>query len=278
MYNEGSPGQWPLAATIFKQHIGSPLRPVLEDLQFLQVLLDRWFFRTSRPLRVLILGVTPEYYHFPWPAKTELRAIDKTREMIDHVWPGPKESVSHTDWLDLQSLSGTFDIVLCDGGLHLLDFPRSQNSLAKLLADRINARGFCFMRLFTPPERKETTEQVLSDLFAGNIPDLNCLKLRLGNALQKSPEDGACLDNIWRTLHAAAPDQEDLAGRLGWSIDDLRAINTYRGSQARYHFVTLGQVIETFVDGTGGLFSVESVEWPMYFMGDQCPTVSFRRK
>ncbi len=278
MYNEGSPGQWPLAAAIFKQHIGSPLRPVSEDLQFLQVLLDRWVLRTSRPPRVLILGVTPEYYHFPWPAKTELQAIDKTREMIDHVWPGPEESVSHTDWLDLQTVPGTFDIVLCDGGLHLLDFPRSQLELAKLLADTINTAGFCFMRLFTPPEKKETTEQVLSDLFAGNIPDLNCLKLRLGNALQKTPEDGACLDDIWHILHAAAPDQEELARRLGWPIDDLRAIDMYRGSQACYHFVTLGQVTETFVDGTGGLFSVESVERPVYFMGDQCPTVSFMRK
>lgn len=45
MSKSNNPGQWPLAAAIFKQHI----------------------------------DVLPEYYRFPWLANTVLRAIDKTK-------------------------------------------------------------------------------------------------------------------------------------------------------------------------------------------------------
>lgn len=271
-------GQWPRVASLFLKHVGAPLRPVDEDLAVIRRLLNRPELQPGdRPMRGLILGVTPEYFHLPWPGGAEVRAMDRTPEMVDYVWPGPREAVVLDDWRNLAALPGHFDIVLCDGGLHLLDFPASQWSLASQLATKIRPGGCLVLRLFLPPVRQESSMEVLADLGQGMIPNVNYLKIRLGMALQDSAGTGVCLNDVWRALHAAEPDQRALANRLRWKIEDLQAIDAYKDSRARYHFVTLSQVLDTFEGQTRGAFRAESVVTPSYRLGERFPTLCFIR-
>ena len=116
--------------------------------------------------------------------------------MISHIWPGPAAHVIQADWRELPLADASLDVVVCDGGLHLLDYPQGQSQLARTLARAIAPDGLFAVRLFVPPPQPETEAEVLAALLAGRIPDLNCLKLRLG---RRSPRGSAGRSNTCRS-------------------------------------------------------------------------------
>ena len=257
------------------QQVGPPLRPSEEDISIVKKLLSDQPGLSSTP-RILILGVTPELYQFSIEVNADVLAIDHTQGMIDQVWPGPRDRIMCGEWNDIPLASGSRDIIFCDGGLHLLSNPQGQGELVRSIHRVLTDDGLCIFRLFVPPASQETPEDVLSDLFAGNIPNMNILKLRLGMALQLNSTEGVQLAHVWNTLHKAAPDFASLANSAGWSLDYLNTINTYRDSMSRYYFVTVDEVQQTFTQQRGG-FTLESVITPAYQLGERCPTVKFRR-
>ncbi len=267
-------GQWAEVARKWGL-IGPPLRPAPEDVRFCEEAVGDWV-RTHGAPRVLLLGVTPELYHLPWPEGTDFLAVDRTQAMIEAVWPGPKTAVRCAEWLEMALPADSRDIVLCDGGLNLLAYPGEQRRLVEILAGVLAEEGLCILRLFVPPARYESSDEILRDFVDGEIPSLNILKLRLWMSLQKSAEEGVELSRLWRTIERVAHDLEWLAGKIGWPTDHMLAVNAYRDSAARYHFGTLQQVAEMFCGDPGG-FETVTVDEPQYERGQQCPTVVFRR-
>jgi len=237
--------------------------------------IQAWAAQYGTP-RALLLGVTPEIYHLPWPAGTDLLAVDHAQQMIDFVWPGAPEAALCADWLDMPLVDGSRDIALLDGGIALLAYPRDSRRLVQRLRAIISAGGLCIFRLFAPPAQQESPDVVLADLLAGRIPNVNVLKLRLGMALMGSAEEGVALATVWDTLHQAAPDLTALAARLGWPVDETLAINAYRGLETRYHFLTADQVTALFCDDPDG-FVLQNVHTPSYALGERCPTLVLRR-
>ena len=268
-------GQWPVVASNWRQ-LGSPLRPVAEDVDFFARALREWCAAHpgAKP-RALILGVTPELYRLPWPDAARVRAADRTPAMISHIWPGPAAHVIQADWRELPLADASLDVVVCDGGLHLLDYPQGQSQLARTLARVIAPDGLFAVRLFVPPPQPETEAEVLAALLAGRIPDLNCLKLRLGMSLQRTPAAGVALNAVWQSLRETAGDWPALAARLGWTLEHLQVIDAYRDSAARYHFITTAQA--TALMAAHG-FEQQWMASGAYAMAGQCPTVVFRRR
>lgn len=267
-------GHWPEIARQW-QRVGPPLRPTQEDIGLCWEAVQEWVRHRGTP-RVLLLGVTPELYLLPWPKGTDFLAVDRTQAMIDSVWPGPREAVQCADWLALTLPDSSRDIALCDGGLHLLAYPQEQGQLVRVLRRILSDQGFCILRLYVPPPQRESPDAVLRDLLEGSIPSLNILKLRLGMALMESASEGVELGTVWRAIHAVAPDLERLALRIGWPVKHMLAINTYRGSTARYHFVTIDEVSDLFCGNPGG-FEVHRLHVPSYELGERCPTIVLRR-
>jgi hypothetical protein len=225
---------------------------------------------------VLLLGVTPELYRLPWREGTDFLAVDRTMEVIEAVWPGPREAVRCEEWLEMQLPAASRDIVLCDGGLNLLSYPEEQQQLASILREVLAAEGLCILRLFVRPSERETREAILADLMGGRIPNMNVLKLRLWAALQEGPSQGVELDTVWRTVHGAAGSLEELASRLGWPLEETLFINAYRGSPTRYWLGTVDEVTKIFCQEVGG-FELASMRVPSYEYGQRCPTVVLRR-
>lgn len=267
-------GHWLEIARRWHQ-VGPPLRPSVQDVAFCTKAVRRWASVHGAP-RALILGVTPELYRLPWPTGTELSAVDRTPAMIEAVWPGPRSAVVHADWTELPLDAGSRDLVLCDGGNILLSYPHGQHRFVQALQRVVAPRGLCIFRLFVPPAQRESPAAVLCELLAGRIPNLNILKLRLGMALQESSERGVQLAHVWDALQRAAPDFSRLAARLGWPLDHLLAIDTYRGCSSRYHFLSITEVCRLFTEHPGG-FTFAAMEVPAYELGERCPTVVFRR-
>lgn len=267
-------GHWADVARQWDQ-VGPPLRPAPIDLGVYRDVIDRWA-RDHGPPRALILGVTPELYRLPWPGGTRLLAMDHTPAMIDALWPGPRQAVICADWTEMPLAARSCDVVLCDGGLHLMAYPQAQEAFAAALRRVVAPDGVCIVRLFVPPARRETPHAVLRDLRAGRIATVNLLKLRLWAALQDHAAEGVALRCVWETLHRVEPDFGRLAARLGWPPDHLAAVNTYRDSDGRYHLIGVEAVRNLFCERIGG-FSLERVHVPAYDLGDRCPIVVLRR-
>jgi SAM-dependent methyltransferase len=255
--------------------MGSPLRPVDEDIRFVEEAVHEWAGRSRAP-RALLLGVTPEIYRLTWPSGTDLIAVDRTPAMIHAVWPGPRSAVRCADWTSMDLPAASRDIVMCDGGWHLLAYPTEQQALVRVLARVVADHGRVILRLFVPPRVRERPEDVLADLADGHIPNLNVLKLRLGMSMMASVAEGVELAAIWRRLNDAHPDLDALADRLGWSRDHARAIHAYRTSHARYHFASLADVRDMVSRDPGG-FEVTAIREPSYHLGDRCLTMILAR-
>lgn len=270
----GQHGHWSAASRLWNLS-GPPLRPCAQDVAFAEEAVHDWSARARRAPRALLLGVTPELCRMAWPAGTDLLAIDRSQEMIDAVWPDGFGTVRRADWLAPGLAQASRDVVLCDGGLHLLAHPDEQQHLARTLHALLAPGGACIFRLFVPPARRELPETVLDDLLGRRVPNLNVLKLRLGMALMQNVRDGVRLADVWRTLNAVEPDWSRLATRIGWSEEHLAAIDTYRDSPGRYHFATLDEAAAVFC--SSGAFRVADVRVPSHELGERCPTVTFAR-
>lgn len=257
--------------------VGPPLRPSPQDVAFVESEVEAWVRRSGRAPRVLLLGVTPELCRMAWPAGTDLIGVDRSRDMIDAVWPGPPSAARCADWLSLETVAdaASRDVVLCDGGLHLLAHPAEQRALAQSLGRIVAPGGMAILRLFAPPARRESPEAVLADLAAGAVPNLNVLKLRLAMAMMADAATGVELDAVWHRLHEHEPDLEALAARLGWRTEHTMAINSYRGSKGRYHFVTRDEALDLFC--STGVFTLGRTDVPTYELGDRCPTIMLVR-
>lgn len=258
--------------------VGSPLRPLAEDLALVAAEAAAWSAAHGRAPRVLILGVTPELCRLGWPAGTTVRAADRSPDMIAAVWPGALDAVVCTDWRELGRFHApaSFDLVVCDGGLHLSPWPAGQARLAEVVATLLAPSGLAIFRLFSLPATRETPEAVIAALRAGAIPDMNRLKLRLGMALQASSESGVRLGDVWDRVAAAEPDLAALADRLGWAREHAEALVSYRGSDDRYHFVTTGDAVRA-LESAGRLRHART-HVPGYAGGEQCPTVVWERR
>jgi SAM-dependent methyltransferase len=265
---------WPEMAWAWDES-GAPLRPSAEDVEGYHRRAKEWWSVHGSP-RVLLLGVTPEIYKLPWPEDREFIAVDRTPAMIAHVWKGRPEEVLQASWLELPLPPASRDIALCDGGLHLLDHPVGQKKLVERLHEVLAPGGRCILRLFTPPDIKESAQTVLGDLLAGGVANLNILKLRLGMAMQTSLESGVAVKDVWQALRALAPDWESLAHGLGWPVAHLAAVDAYRGSDARYYFMTVDEVTELFC-GDGRFVSL-GWDVPHYALGERCPIIAFERR
>lgn len=221
-----------------------------------------------------MLGVTAELMGLPWGDGAALIAVDRSQGMIEALWPGAH--AVRAEWTRLPIEDGSIEIVLCDGGLHLLDFPGGQARMLAEVARVLVSGGVAAMRLFVPRRDRERVSAVLNDLLGGRISDLNVLKVRLAMAMQRDGETGVRLGDVWDRLQDAAPDLDALASGLGWTGGHVHAIDTYRGCEDRYHFIGIEELDSLLRDRRIPL-SVESVESPTYPLGERFPTITLRR-
>jgi hypothetical protein len=168
------------------------------------------------------------------------------------------------------------DVVFCDGGVTAVPFPEGTGRLVDSLDHVLVPGGICALRLYVPPSTRESATAVLEDMVAGRIATLNLLKLRLGMALQTDPHVGVELGTIWSTIHAAAPNFNELALRTGWGLDHLSAIMAYRDSAVRYYFPTAEQVLAVFAERAPA-FTLQHSRRPSYKLGECCPVIILRK-
>ncbi len=252
-------------------HIGAPLRPGMADLEGFRKVVG---LPGGTPRRVLILGVTPELWRLGWPVGSEVRAVDLSQEMIGALWPGPSGTAVEGDWRALPFPPESFDCVLCDGGLVLLDYPEGQARLAAAVAGVLRPGGRFTIRLFCKPEG-DSVEAIRADLAARLIPSVHVLKLRLGMALQATPEEGVVLNDVFERVGREFGGLEGLQAATGWPREEVLTLSSYEGTVNRYHFLSDVESVRVLESG-GHLVCDERLESD-YPLGERCPLYAFRK-
>jgi SAM-dependent methyltransferase len=231
--------------------LGPPLRPCPEDLRRLR---EAWADSLpcgipGRRIDILSLGVTPEVALFPWADEISLSAIDSSEEMIRTVWPGNgihRKAVIGT-WLQMPFADASFDLIVCDAGLVQLTGIESLAVLGRELRRLLRNDGRVAMRHFARPAQSESAEAIRSATEAGRVHNFHELKLRLLMALEsKTPGLGVRLGDVWDCFGRMFPDRTLLAERLGCDLQTVSTIDAYRGQDARYSFLPLGELAQAF--------------------------------
>jgi len=258
-----------------------PLRPSSGDLALFQQSIDGWTAGQQAgapPPQVLLLGATPELRDLDWPAGSRITVLERDSGAVSEVWKGPLESVHVKDWLTLTPQDGPFDIVLCDAGLHTLNYPKAQAELAKVLADVTLAGAIVVFRLLCPPSQHESTVRVAAELWAGNIGDMSQLMLRTAQSMQHSATAGVRISTVWLKLRSLSKNWETLAERTGWAMEDIQTADLYRFSAAKFHYPDLAQTMALFGHNGTGDFEMIRLSTGDGPLAAQCPVVTFERQ
>lgn len=258
--------------------VGPPLRPCLEDLHRLQA---AWVNSLpqglpTRPIEILLLGVTPEIAIFPWASDFNLTAVDASAMMIQAVWPGnaPGRRAVLGDWLSLPFGAAAFDLILCDCGLVVIADMDLFTPLSRELQRVLRPDGRVVLRHFSRPDNPESVADLTLAVAAGGVGNFNELKLRLLMALQGDRADlGVSLSETFDCFERLFPDREALAARLGCSLAIISTIDAYRGRNARYAFPTVAEVADAFET-----FSLLLGPAGQYELADRCPVFSLTPK
>lgn len=251
--------------------LGPPLRPVAEDMERLRA---AWRNSTpmatgGRPAEILSLGVTPEIALFDWAAEQRLTAVDGSEAMIGAVWPGDtaRRKAVLSNWMRMPFEAGSFDLILCDGGLAPVVGTERIGALGRELARLLGPGGRVAMRHFARPEKTETVEAVASAARQGQIGNFHELKLRLLMALQgRDFETGVELGETWECFSRLFTDREALAARVGCSLETVGTIDAYKDSRSRYSFPNLAEVANAF-----DLFTLREGPAGGYPFAECCP-------
>jgi predicted dehydrogenase/SAM-dependent methyltransferase len=257
---QSAPKQW--------KHFGPPLRPCAEDTEVMENQVTQWMGHSpTDDCNVLLCGVTPEIANMSWPKGTRLWAVEKSKAMIEEVWPANEISgkqAIQAEWTKLPFAPGSFDIVIGDGCFTSLEYPRLQQEFLKSLRNVMQDDGLLIMRFFVQTEEPERPEDIFKELLENKIGSFHAMKWRLAMSLQQTPNDGICVDDIWRTWTEAGISAP-------WPAHTVNTINTYKGSNHRLIFTSLAEVRDLISSSFVERACIE----PQYELGDRCPILVY---
>lgn len=255
--------------------IKPPLRPSGEDLVWAQESVDRWQRRHRRSPRTLVLGATAELASLRWLEDSEVTGLDLSGPMLQGVWMAAPTAAGRRlaiegNWLNMPFPARSFDLVFGDGSFSLVRQSEGR-TLAQAIRRVLCEDGELSLRAYVRPETAESPKAVCEHLLAGRIGNFHVFKFRLLMALERGAGEVWVAD-AWECFQAHCPPAEFTARALGWAVDEVTTIESYRGQSAVYWFPTLAE-FRTVLEPD---FIEEACLWPTYELGDRCPTLVLR--
>jgi SAM-dependent methyltransferase len=266
---EASPeSPWERHAALW-QHIGPPLRPCEADLQVFRHELKRMAAHREHA-HSLILGVTEEITALEWPTNSSLIAVDSSTAMLARRWRPPRGITSWGVlglWDRLPVMAGSIDLIVSDGSLSILPNATAVAGVLRELATALHPSGRVVVRVFVRDEQERTPGEVIDGLRRGEFGNFHVFKWRLLMSMHRSASDGVLLEEIYHVVQDAVPDRRALSRLLGWPIETIATIDSYRGVTGRYFFPSLPQL----QDLAAADFVLAACHTHPYELGDRCP-------
>lgn len=248
---------------------GPPLRPAPEDIRAMEALV-----RGMPAPRVLMLGVTPEIATMGWPAGTRLHAVDRSRPMLERVWPGDlaHRSSERGDWLELRWGEVRYDVIIGDGIFPLLAYPGECRALVAGIRRGLADGGIFVTRQFLQAPRREAPAAVFADLLGKRIGSFDAFKMRLAMAMQDDAATGVRVGDVFAAWEDAPIDRGALLAATGWPSGTLETIRPWAGKDARLAFASEEEMASLM----GEVFDALPPRVGRYELAERCPVVGYR--
>jgi SAM-dependent methyltransferase len=247
--------------------VGPPLRPVREDVAFVEEVATR-----MGASRALLLGVTPEIAMCAWPVGTHVTAVDASEAMIALVWPAPPgASAVRADWRALPVPDAGVDLIAGDGSLNVMGTLEHARELLVEARRALRRDGALMLRIFVGPDVREDPRAVVADLRAGRVATFDAFRWRLLASLA-SRDASAPLAHAWSAWRELVPDGRAVLGALGWNDELALTLEAYRDSRSSYVHPTRADLHEL----ARGLFTLEDERVPSYALGERFATFVYR--
>ena len=224
----------------------------------------------GRDERVLLLGVTPALAGIG----DALTAVDRSPNMIAHVWPGDDErrQVVEADWRSMEPDGSPFSAVIGDGSFNCLAWPDDYATLFARLGTLLDRPARFVVRFFVTPDVCEGIDALAAATLAGAVESVHALKWRLGMAAcAEAGRANIPVVEIRALFDRLFSDREALARRTGWTMEAIAMIDFYRDSPDVISFPTMAQIAATVPAGFSAPLPIASGD---YDLAERCPLVT----
>lgn len=242
------------------RHIGSPLRPCAQDVDFFRNAL-----KDSSGRKGLLLGVTPELVSI-----ADMTALDHNPFMVSKVANG---AAVIGEWLDMPFADSSFDFAVGDGCLNMLSYPYGYTQFFQQLQRVVKPNGLVSFRLFAAPLMPEPLDLLVEEAHSGRIGSFHAFKWRWAMAMTVDRGDpNIPVDDILKTFHHHFPDRVKLSSSSGWDLQSIQTIDVYGESEMSYSFPTLKQmqdVEKPYLQNIG-------IQYGSYELAERCPILTYR--
>jgi SAM-dependent methyltransferase len=254
--------------------VSPPLAPAPEDLAWFQGAIDRL---GRRPLRALLLGVTPGLARLRWPEGTSLVALDWSARMLGSVLPRTgtpdRTWAVQADWRELPLADQSCDVIVGDGCYTALGDRLSAELMNREMHRVLRPGGLACFRCFASHPRVPPVEDLLGSVSGGDRIPLDLFRWQLAIAVQGA-RWGVSLGEVWAAWHSRVTDGPALAERQGWTAAELNRVERWKNERARYAFPSLDDLRSL----AAAHFELVDAEVPSYSLGDCFPRVILRRR
>lgn len=225
--------------------------------------------------RTLLLGVTPELH----AAFDNVIAVDQDRDMITNVWPGDTDTKTaiQGEWLQMRWANGSFDNIVCDGGLSMLEDLDNMSYFQHLCMGWLRSGGSVLHRVFERPSGDDaiTMERLQAEMSGPATVNWHAFKWLMAFYVAEQQGDSQIrLVSILDLFNDICADRTALSERTGWSIDSINTIDLYQGSDKVTCFGTRSEHLST-IPST----AVDVNMWTVsgYDLHEHCPMMRWRK-
>ncbi|HLJ21582.1 MAG TPA: methyltransferase domain-containing protein [Stellaceae bacterium] len=257
--------------------VSPPLTPGPEDIAWYEArIADCARSVASRPLKAILLGVTPGIATMRWPKGTALLAVDRAQGMVEHVWPRagfPEQTdIVRADWRCLPLASGSVDVVVGDGCYAAMGSLAGARQLNREVRRVLKPGGWYCFRAFRRSDEPSSLVALFAELERGRVENLDLFRWRLAMLVHGDSAEGVALGKVWRVWrdHARGHGTD---GRR-WSADQRLNMARWEGVEARFAFPSLAE-LEALAEPS---FDLVACEWPAYEGGEHFPRISMRAR
>jgi hypothetical protein len=247
-----------------------PYVPCARDIELIRESCPPGLLDATASPRILVLGVTPGLVHAPWPAASEVHAVDYDQVMIDRLWRSETRAQCHlARWQDTPFPDGHFDLVVGDCSLNAL--PRLDDYgavLSEITRDK-RPEAPVILRFFMKPEPRLSLAGLLREL--PGLAASNAAAKRLRILIAASREDGRTyFRDVPRRIHAECGPVRDYLAALGMTEPEIAHAEKTYGFDQTLNFPSKRQILEQL----GPHSATVRFAYPEYDCGPLCPMVS----